>query len=220
MFGGFYMKNLRKRSDFTSTNEEIRDNSNDVKKIISSNVSDDNEKEVTKMFTQNERQKTNKLRDILHSAAETDSANEAAQICRDVLEKAKGKNLVKYVNVVPSDCVSDWFVSPDGSVKSINGIVVSNMDGSDKLEHYIMRKINLIEYDEKLHRKYNNIDSVNCDSANNIPDTDCIIGVPVTILTNGTYDRDELELIDATNDTQVDGVQKFKRILVKLKKYQ
>lgn len=58
------MKNLRKRSDFTSTNEEIRDNSNDVKKIISSNVSDDNEKEVTKMFTQNERQKTNKLRDI------------------------------------------------------------------------------------------------------------------------------------------------------------
>lgn len=139
---------------------------------------------------------------------------------RDVLEKAKNRNLGEYVNAVPSDCVSYWFVSPDGSVKRINGIVVSNMEGSDKLEHYIMRKINLIEYDEKLHRKYNNIDAINCDSANNIPDTDCIIGVPVTILTNGTYDRDELELIDATNDTQVDSVQKFKRILVKLKKYQ
>jgi hypothetical protein len=134
---------------------------------------------------------------------------------RDVLEKAKNRNLGEYVNAVPSD----WFVSPDGSVKRINAIVVSNMEGSYDLERRIMRSVDFVPYDARLHRRYDNFNAINTDTVLSIPDVDCLIGVPVTILTNGTFDRDRLELVSILNHIAVEGVNKFKRILVKLKKY-
>lgn len=60
---------------------------------------------------------TDKLRDVLHSASEADSANEAAQICRDVLEKA--------VNLVYTDSGND--IAPNASmIEKIDSRVISD----------------------------------------------------------------------------------------------
>ena len=57
------------------------------------------------------------------------------------------------------------------------------------------------------------------DSIYDIPDTDKTLGVPVSIMCNFCCDRGQFEIIDVTCDCWVDGKLKFKRILVKLKKY-
>lgn len=53
----------------------------------------------------------------------------------------------------------------------------------------------------------------------NIPDTDKMLGVPVSIMCNFCCDRDQFDIIDVTSNCWVDGKLKFKRVLVKLKKY-
>lgn len=101
----------------------------------------------------------------------------------------------------------------------VNAIVVSNIDGSDSLEKRLVKTVKLVKYEPDRYRNFDNIDAINIDSIHDIPDTDKILGVPVSIMCSHCCDRDQFEIIDVTNDCYVNGKLKFKRILVKLKKY-
>lgn len=101
----------------------------------------------------------------------------------------------------------------------VNAIVISNLDGCDSLEKRLVRTVRLVHYDSEKHKAFDNIDAINVDSVYDIPDTDKILGVPVSIMCNFCYDREQFNIIDVTSDCWVDGKLKFKRILVKLKKY-
>lgn len=116
----------------------------------------------------------------------------------------------------------NMFTNPSGRDPEncrVNAIVVSNLDGSDSLEKRLVRTVELVQYDSEKYRAFDNIDAINVDSVYDIPDTDKTLGVPVSIMCNQCYDREQFEIIDVTCDCWVDGKLKFKRILVKLKKY-
>lgn len=101
----------------------------------------------------------------------------------------------------------------------VNAIVVSNIPGSEQLEKRLVKTVRLVQYDREKYRAFDNIDAVNVDSIYDIPETDKMLGVPVSIMCNHCCDREQFDIIDVTCDCWVDGKLKFKRILVKLRKY-
>lgn len=81
---------------------------------------------------------------------------------------------------------------------------------------HLNRKIELKKtYSPDLYPKYDNFDAINVDKIDDIPkDYKGLMGVPITIL---LFSNDEIEIVDKLNSGYVNGKEKYKRIIIKLK---
>ena len=70
------------------------------------------------------------------------------------------------------------FIAPNGEIANLEGLGrwFTNME-----VHKNNTPMELVEYDEKKHQKYDTFDAVNSNSIKEIPDVDCLIGVPIGI---------------------------------------
>lgn len=82
--------------------------------------------------------------------------------------------------------------------------------------------IKLVEFNCEVHKKYDTLDAINCDSIRKIPDIDGVIGVPIGILDYNCEEQFEIIGMACRGSggcdkarPYVDGKEKFCRILIK-----
>lgn len=84
----------------------------------------------------------------------------------------------------------------------------------------VIKKAELIQtvpYNETEFEKYDNFDAVNTDSSDKIPEYDGLIGVPISILTRIDQNNMPFEIITAKSGLKINGKEKFKRLIIRLK---
>lgn len=79
------------------------------------------------------------------------------------------------------------------------------------------KPFNFVEYDEEKFPTYDNFDGVDCSDQHFIPDTDKIIGLPLSVLRNIDPDNNPFEILGVENKLVLNGKKLFDRIMVKLK---
>lgn len=79
------------------------------------------------------------------------------------------------------------------------------------------RPLNLVEYDEEKFPKFDNADVVAVKTQKEIPDTDEILGVPVSILQNVDPDNLPFDILGVDGKLKLNGESVFDRLLIKLR---
>lgn len=89
------------------------------------------------------------------------------------------------------------FITLDGMTKKVSGICrwFTNIEPRPTIED-----VKLIEFDPSKHRRYSNYVAVNVDNIKQIPDTDEIIGVPITFLDK--YNPEQFEILGMSGDRE------------------
>lgn len=77
--------------------------------------------------------------------------------------------------------------------------------------------IHTVPYNEEQFEKYDNFDAVNTDRSDKIPEYDGLIGVPISILTRIDQTNIPFEIVTAKSGLKINGKEKFKRLIIKLK---
>lgn len=103
--------------------------------------------------------------------------------------------------------------------KRVNYLVVSNIAGSGDIERRKTKKPRYVRYDPSVHREPDNAPGcINLDTiADGIPVYGGKIYVPVSIVMNMYWDRDNFDVFPEDLDIVVDGENKFKRLPILLK---
>jgi hypothetical protein len=79
------------------------------------------------------------------------------------------------------------------------------------------KPLNFVEYDEEKFPNFDNEDIVSVPSQKEIPDTDKILGVPVSILMNVDPDNLPFEILGVNSKLKMNGESVFDRLIVRLK---
>lgn len=79
------------------------------------------------------------------------------------------------------------------------------------------KPLNLVEYDEEKFPKFDNADIISVKSQRAIPDTDEVLGVPVSILQNVDPDNLPFEILGVDGKLKLNGETVFDRLIIKLK---
>jgi hypothetical protein len=79
------------------------------------------------------------------------------------------------------------------------------------------KPLNLVEYDEEKFPNFDNEDIVSVPSQKEIPDTDKILGVPVSILMNIDPDNLPFDILGVDGKLKLNGESVFDRLLIKLR---
>lgn len=79
------------------------------------------------------------------------------------------------------------------------------------------KPLNLVEYDEEKFPKFDNADIISVKTQKEIPDTNEVLGVPVSILQNVDPDNLPFEILGIKSDLKLNGKNIFDRLIVKLK---
>lgn len=77
--------------------------------------------------------------------------------------------------------------------------------------------MNLVEYDEEKFPKFDNTDIISVKSQRAIPDTEEVLGVPVSILQNVDPDNLPFEILGVDGKLKLNGETVFDRLIIKLK---
>lgn len=117
--------------------------------------------------------------------------NKTAVIYRELFYKVK-ENKVWFGYTIPKE-----FITPDGITKKVSGIYrwFTNIEPRPTIED-----MKLIEFDQSKHRRYSNYMAVNVDNIKQIPDTNEIIGVPITFLDK--YNPEQFEILGMSGDRE------------------
>ena len=117
--------------------------------------------------------------------------NKTAVIYRELFYKVK-ENKVWFGYTIPKE-----FITSDGITKKVSGICrwFTNIEPRPTIED-----VKLIEFDQSKHRRYSNYMAVNVDDIKQIPDTNEIIGVPVTFLDK--YNPEQFEILGMSGDRE------------------
>lgn len=117
--------------------------------------------------------------------------NKTAVIYRELFYKVK-ENKVWFGYTIPKE-----FITPDGITKKVSGICrwFTNIEPRPTIED-----VKLIEFDQSKHRRYSNYMAVNVDDIKQIPDTNEIIGVPITFLDK--YNPEQFEILGMSGDRE------------------
>ena len=79
------------------------------------------------------------------------------------------------------------------------------------------KPLNLVEYDEEKFPKFDNTDIISVKSQRAIPDTEEVLGVPVSILQNVDPDNLPFEILGVDGKLKLNGETVFDRLIIKLK---
>lgn len=79
------------------------------------------------------------------------------------------------------------------------------------------KPLNLVEYDEEKFPKFDNADFISVKTQRAIPDTDEVLGVPVSILQNVDPDNLPFEILGVDGKLKLNGETVFDRLIIKLK---
>lgn len=103
--------------------------------------------------------------------------------------------------------------------KHVNYLVVSNIAGSREIEITHTKKPKYVRYDPNVHREPDNAPGcLNLDTiADGIPVYGGKIYVPISIVMNLYWDRDNFDVLPEDLDVVVDGKNKFRRLPIILK---
>ena len=117
--------------------------------------------------------------------------NKTAVIYRELFYKVK-ENKVWFGYTIPKE-----FITSDGITKKVSGICrwFTNIEPRPTIED-----VKLIEFDQSKHRRYSNYMAVNVDNIKQIPDTNEIIGVPITFLDK--YNPEQFEILGMSGDRE------------------
>lgn len=117
--------------------------------------------------------------------------NKTAVIYRELFYKVK-ENKVWFVYTVPKE-----FITPDGTTKKVSGICrwYTNIEPRPNIED-----VKLVVFDLSKYGRYSNYMAVNVDNIKQIPDTNEILGVPVTFLDK--YNPEQFEILGMSGDRE------------------
>lgn len=117
--------------------------------------------------------------------------NKTAVIYRELFYKVK-ENKVWFGYTVPKE-----FITPDGTTKKVSGICrwYTNIEPRPNIED-----VKLVVFDLSKYGRYSSYMAVNVDNIKQIPDTNEIIGVPVTFLDK--YNPEQFEILGMSGDRE------------------
>lgn len=117
--------------------------------------------------------------------------NKTAIIYRELFYKIRD-NKVWFGYTVPKE-----FITTDGLTKKISGLCrwYTNIEPRPMIE-----PIKLVEFEPLKYKKYTNYNAINVDDIKQIPDTDEIIGVPITFLDK--YNKKQFKILGMSGDRE------------------